>query len=124
MQDWAANYDGEGKEWVAREGGDSKMAMMAVAAEGGGGGQGWRWRMTTATADDDSGGGQRRQMMMAHEIKRQTMRGKEESMWQTTTALGQPCREHERKIKKSSLRKKTFFSNTVCLVGVFAPAKN
>ncbi len=27
------------------------------------------------------------------------------------------------KIKKSSLRKKTFFSNTVCPVGIFAPAK-
>jgi hypothetical protein len=28
-----------------------------------------------------------------------------------------------KKIKKLSLRKKTFFSNTVCLVGFFAPAK-
>jgi hypothetical protein len=39
-------------------------------------------------------------------------------------ALGQPSRERETKIKKSSLLKKTFFSNTVCPVGVFAPAKN
>ncbi len=38
MQDWAADYDGEGKEWVAREGGDSRVAMMAAAVDGGGGG--------------------------------------------------------------------------------------
>jgi hypothetical protein len=47
-------------------------------------------------------------MMTAHEIERQTMRGKEESGRQTTTALGQPRRERETKIKKSYLRKKTF----------------
>jgi hypothetical protein len=52
------------------------------------------------------------------------MRGKEESEWQTTMALGQPGRERETRIKKSSLQKKTHFSNTVCPVGVFAPAKN
>jgi hypothetical protein len=33
-----------------------------------------------------------------------------------------PGRERD-KIKKSSLCKKTFFSNTACLVGFFAPAK-
>ncbi len=33
-----------------------------------------------------------------------------------------PGRERE-KIKKSSLCKKTFFSDTVCPVGFFAPAK-
>ncbi len=38
MQDRAADYDGEGKERVAREGRDSGLAMMAAAAEGGGGG--------------------------------------------------------------------------------------
>jgi hypothetical protein len=63
-------------------------------------------------------------MMTARKIKRQTTRGKEESGRQTTTALGQPDRERETKVKKSSLRKKTFFSDTVCPVGVFAPAKN
>jgi hypothetical protein len=77
-----------------------------------------------ATADDDSGRQQRWWMMTAREIKRRTMRGKEESGWQTTTALGQRGREHETKIMKSSLRKKTCYSNTVCPVGVFAPAKN
>ncbi len=80
--------------------------------------------MTTAMADNDSGRQRRRQMMTARKIERRITRGKEESGWQTTTALGQPGRERETKIKKSSLRKKTFFRNTVCPVGVFAPAKN
>jgi hypothetical protein len=124
MQDWVADYDGEGKERVAREGGDSRVEMMAAAAEGGGGGQRWRRWMTTATADDDSGRRQRRRMMTACEIKRRTTRGKEESGRQTTKALGQLGRERETKIKKSSLRKKTFFSYTVYLVGVFAPPQN
>ncbi len=39
MQDWAADYDREGQEQVAREGGDSRVAMMAAGAEDGGGGQ-------------------------------------------------------------------------------------
>ncbi len=34
-----------------------------------------------------------------------------------------PARQRVRKIKKSSLRKKTFFSNTVCPFGFFAFAK-
>jgi hypothetical protein len=33
------DYDGEGQERAARDGGDSGVAMMAVAAEDGGGGQ-------------------------------------------------------------------------------------
>ncbi len=75
-------------------------------------------------ADDDSGGRQRRWMMTACKVERRTTRGKEEGGRQTTTALGQPGREHETNIKKSSLCKMTFFSNTVCPVEVFAPAKN
>jgi hypothetical protein len=121
MQDHVVDYNGEGQERAAREGGDSEVVMLAEAVEDGGGGRRWwRWTMT-ATADKDSGGQQRRQMMMAREIKWRTTRGKEESGWQTTTALGQLGREHETKIKKSSLHKKTFFSNTVCLVGVITP---
>ncbi len=38
MQDWAADYDGEAQERAAREGTDSKVTMMAAAAEHGGGG--------------------------------------------------------------------------------------
>ncbi len=124
MQDWAADYNGEGKERVAREGGDSGVAMMAAAAEGGGGGQQWWQWTTTAMADDNSIGQQRRRMMTACKIERRTTRGKEESGWQTSTALGQPGRESETNIKKLSLRKKTFFSNMVCPVGVFAPTEN
>ncbi len=57
-QDWAADYDGEGRERVARDGGDSGVAMMAAAkmaaAEDYGGGQQQQWRWTTA-AEDGSG---------------------------------------------------------------------
>ncbi len=60
---------------------------------------------------------------MAHKFERRTKKGKEEGGRQTTTALGQPGRERDTKIKKSSLCKKTFFSDMVCPVGVFAPAK-
>jgi hypothetical protein len=98
MQDQAVNNNGEGQERVAREVGDSRVAMMAAAAKDGGGRQRWwRWA-TTGTADDDSSRRQRRRMMTAHKIKRRTMRGKEESRRQTTMALGQPGREHETKI--------------------------
>jgi hypothetical protein len=55
------------------------------------------------------------------------MRGKEESGQQTTAALGirpvSPPGRESKKIKKSNLHKKTFFSDTVCLVEKFAPAK-
>jgi hypothetical protein len=122
MQYRAADYDGEVQEWAARVGGDSGVAMMAAAAEDGGGGRRWwRWK-TTAAADNDSGGRRRRRMMTACKIERRTTRGKEESRRQTTTALGQPGRERKTKIKKSSLRKKTFSSDMVCPVGVFTPA--
>ncbi len=59
------------------------------------------------TADNDSGGRQRQRMMTARKIRWWTMRGKEESGRQTTTALGPPGRERE-KVKKSGLRKKLF----------------
>ncbi len=39
MQDWVADYDREGQERAAREDRDSRVAMMAAAAEHGGGGQ-------------------------------------------------------------------------------------
>ncbi len=37
IQDWAADYNGEGQEQAARDGGDSRVAMMAAATEDGGG---------------------------------------------------------------------------------------
>jgi hypothetical protein len=55
MQDWMAEYDKEGKEQVAREGGDSGLAMMAAVVEGDGGGRLWRRRMMTVA--DNKGGG-------------------------------------------------------------------
>jgi hypothetical protein len=124
MQDRVGYYNREGQVWAAREGGDSVVAMMAAAAEDGSGGQQWWWWTRRAMADDDCHRQQRRRMMTARKIKKWTARGKEESGRQTTTALGQPGRERETKIKKSSLRKKTLFSNTVCHVGIFTPAKN
>ncbi len=59
MQDQGGDYDGEGNERVAIEGGDSGVAMMAAVAEGGGGGRQWRQWTTTATADNKSGRQQR-----------------------------------------------------------------
>ncbi len=120
MQDWAADCNGEGQERAVRDNGDSRVAMMAAVAEDGGGKQQWQQWTMTAMADNNSGGRRRRRMMTACKIEWRTTRGKEESGRQTTTALGLPGRERE-KVKKSGLRKKTFFSNTVCLVGVFAP---
>ncbi len=120
MQDWAADCDGEGQERVVRDSGDSGVVIMAMAAEHGSGRRRW-WRWATmAMADNDSGGQQRRRMTKACKIERQTTRGKEEGGWQTTMTLGQPGRERETKIKKSSLRKKTFFSDAVCPVGVLS----
>jgi hypothetical protein len=58
LQDLAADYDREGQEWVARDGGDSGVVMMAeakmAAVVDSGGRQQQRWRQTTA-ADDGSG---------------------------------------------------------------------
>jgi hypothetical protein len=35
-RDWAADCDGEGRERVVRDCGDSRVVMMAAAVEGGG----------------------------------------------------------------------------------------
>ncbi len=32
-RDWAADYDGEGREQATRDGGDSGVVMMAAAVE-------------------------------------------------------------------------------------------
>ncbi len=36
--DWAAECNGEGREWAVRDDRDSGVVMMAAAAEDGGGG--------------------------------------------------------------------------------------
>jgi hypothetical protein len=38
-RDWAAHCNGEGQEQAVRDGGDSGVVMMAVAAEDGGSGR-------------------------------------------------------------------------------------
>jgi hypothetical protein len=56
LQDQLADYDGEGRERAARDGGDSGVVMTAAAkmaaAEDSGGRQKRRWRQTMA-ADKD-----------------------------------------------------------------------
>jgi hypothetical protein len=46
LQDWAADYEVEGQEWVARVSRDSRVAMMTAtkmaAAEDRSGGQQWQ----------------------------------------------------------------------------------
>jgi hypothetical protein len=61
LQDWVADYDGEGRERAVRDGGDSRMAMMAAAkmaaVEDSGGGRQQRWlaaSMRAAAADNGS----------------------------------------------------------------------
>jgi hypothetical protein len=65
-QDWAADYDGEGQEWAVRDGGDSRVAMMAVAkmaaAEDSSGGRQQQWlaasmRAAAVVADNGVDGG-------------------------------------------------------------------
>ncbi len=53
MQDWAVDCIGEGQEGVVRDGGESRLVMMAVAMEDGGGRQQWQ-RRTTIAAEDNS----------------------------------------------------------------------
>jgi hypothetical protein len=51
--DWAADCNGEGREWAVRDGRDSRVVMMAAAADDSGGGhQRQRWTMTAT--DDNS----------------------------------------------------------------------
>ncbi len=69
--------------------------------------------------DNDSSKQRQGQTTTVCKIGRRATRGKEESGWQRTTALGRKCE----KINKSSLRQNTFFNNTVCPVGFFAPTK-
>ncbi len=86
-QDWVEGYEGEGQEQAARDGGDSRVVMMAAAKmANGSGGRQLRW-MTTMMAVD-GGGRQQQQMTMARKIGWRTSTGKVESRQQTTMALG------------------------------------
>jgi hypothetical protein len=56
MQDWVADYSGEGQEWATRDSGDSRVAMIAAVTEDGSSKQQRRRWTTVAMANDDSGG--------------------------------------------------------------------
>ncbi len=80
MRDWAADCNGEGQEWVVRDGGDSGVVMMALAA-----------------ADNDSEGRQQQwQMATACKIGRRTMKGTDKSgrreMTETWSVGNDGCR--------------------------------
>jgi hypothetical protein len=52
-RDWAADCNGEERERAVRDGGDSRVVIMAMAVEDGDSGQRWQ-RRTMAAADDNS----------------------------------------------------------------------
>jgi hypothetical protein len=76
------------------------------------------------TAADDKGGRQQWHARLGDGLRGEK---KEESGRQTTTALDKrlisPLGREGEKTNNLSLHEKTFFSNTVCPVGIFAPAK-
>jgi hypothetical protein len=55
-QDWVADYNGERQEQAARDGRDSRVAMIAAAVEDDIGGQQQQWQMSTMA---DNNGGKR-----------------------------------------------------------------
>ncbi len=103
------------------------MAMTAATAEVGGGGQRRRQMTTMAMADDDSSGQRRQRMTTSRVIGRWTTRGKEESGWQTTTALDKrltpPGRECE-KNKEIRFTQKDFFQRYGLSGWIFPSRKN
>jgi hypothetical protein len=102
------------------------VAMMAAAADHGGGGRRRRRTTMTATADDaaadDEGGGRRRHARSGGGLRGGRRRTGGKQQRQDKRLISPPGRERK-KIKKSSLCQKPFFSDTVCSVGFFAPAK-
>ncbi len=78
----ATGYDGEGQEWAARDGGDSRVVMMTAAEEVGSSGQQRQRRMTMMANDDDmqdwaadyGGEGQERWQTMALDKAYETSR--------------------------------------------------
>jgi hypothetical protein len=98
-----------------------------------GGGSWRRWTLTAVDNDDGNGGQQqwRTTKGVDNDGTRDRAAGSkgEGGEWAANNngirqKADKPAGQREReKIKKSSLRKKTFFSDTVCLVGYFTPAK-
>ncbi len=84
---------------------------MKADDDNGNGGQRQQQRPTTTAADDDG--------MQDWAVDYEGEQGERVA---NNNGISPPGRELE-KINKSSLCKKTFFSDTVCPVGFFAPAK-
>jgi hypothetical protein len=80
LQDWAADYDGEGQEQAARDGRYSGVVIMAAA----------KMAVTKMAVAEDSGNGGKgqRRTKTACKIGRQHTMEKVESKQQTMTALG------------------------------------
>jgi hypothetical protein len=81
-QDWAADYDGEGWVWAARDGGGSRVVMMDAAKmmaveDSGGGQQQWWWRTTAV----DNGSRQRWLARSGSRIQRGRSRVDGEQQW-------------------------------------------
>jgi hypothetical protein len=115
MQNWVAAYEGDGQERATRDGGDTewqwrlwRWKMAAMDNDSGGQKQQQRRTTTTAMADDDSSEQRQRQTMAACEIGQRITRGKEESGWQTTTAL-EPAGQRAWKNKEIAFTQKDFF---------------
>ena len=98
---------------------------MAAVDDNGGRQQQWRWQMTTTVT---AGGRQQQQTTTAADddsTQDRVADYKGEGGERALNNNGIRARQAESmKVKKSSLRKKTFFSDMVCPVGVFAPAEN
>jgi hypothetical protein len=108
--------------------------MTAAEAEDGSGGQRRRQTTTTVEADADNGNGERQQQrgwMMTAVDDGGTQDwaadyeggGREQVANNNGIRAHAPGREHD-KIKKLSLCKKTYFSNTVCPVAFLLPPKH
>jgi hypothetical protein len=74
------------------------------------------------TAADNEGGGQQRHTRLGGGLRGGRRRTGGKQQWQDKRLISLPGRERE-KIKKSSFRKKTFFSDMVSPVTFFAPVK-
>jgi hypothetical protein len=107
------------------------VAMMAAEAEDGSGGR-RRWQMmTTVKADNnnsDGGRGQRRRRTMTAANANGTQDRAadyegEGGEWAANNNGIRARREKSVKNKEIKIMQKDFFSNTVCPVGFFAPAK-
>jgi hypothetical protein len=132
-----AEKDSGKRQWHARLGCGLRRGRKRAGGErrrrqrsGNDGYRGRRWRRQTTTAAVDNNGNGRRKQRWTTKVadddgtQDQAADYKGEGGEQAANNNGIRPAGQITKIKKLSLRKKTFFSNTVCPVGVFAPAEN